>query len=57
MHRDRRQGFLEKRFFPRFHLYPWECRSCFLRKLFKARGLRKRRSAAPESPARPSPLE
>ena len=43
MHRVSRSGFLETRIFPKFGYYPWECPRCEIKKLLKARGIRKRR--------------
>ena len=43
MRRVTRIGFLQKRFYPLFGLFPWECNTCREVKLLKKRGQRKRR--------------
>ncbi|HEY3628107.1 MAG TPA: hypothetical protein VGL00_17595, partial [Terracidiphilus sp.] len=50
MRRVGRHGFLEKKIFPLFGFYPWECGSCRIVKLFKNRGSRRTRTRRTETP-------
>lgn len=43
MHRISREGFLQKRIYPSFGYYPWECSVCGCEKLYKNRGERRSR--------------
>lgn len=46
MRRVRRSGLLEKRIYPMFGYYPWECLSCGITKLFKDRGAKRSHQAS-----------
>jgi hypothetical protein len=50
MRRVGRHGFLEKKIFPLFGFYPWECGSCRIVKLFKNRGSRRTRTRRTDTP-------
>jgi hypothetical protein len=49
MRRVSRHGFLEKKIYPLFGLYPWECGYCRMVKLFRNRGPRRSRRHTAEA--------
>jgi hypothetical protein len=44
MRRRMREGFLERRIYPLFGYYPWECPLCRQLVMYKVRHIRRRRS-------------
>jgi hypothetical protein len=46
LRREERRGFLQRRFFPRFGLFPWECKLCRKVRLYPAKSLAKLRESA-----------
>lgn len=48
MRRLPRMGFLQRKIYPIFGYYPWECSSCRGVKLFKYRGKRRKRQEPEE---------
>jgi hypothetical protein len=47
MRRVTRIGFLQRVIFPWFGYYPWECGTCRKVKLFRTRGIKRRRVRKP----------
>lgn len=45
-----RRGFLEKKVYPIFGYYPWECPACRVTRYFKKRGQRMQRKKRIEEP-------
>jgi hypothetical protein len=51
MRRLMRESFMQRKVYPFFGYYPWECPLCRELVMFKVRHLRKKRSKSPDSQA------